>query len=111
MAAVTLPPGAAVAGSLVFWGVVVRPVWKWLGVFIGGRLGQVWATGQMKLETKVLATVAGLGGIGFTVSLLVAGIAFKTDSAAFSAALLATFIASGLSAGVAALVLVRGHRS
>ena len=111
MSAVNLPPLAVMASSLIFWGVVLRPVWKWAGVFIGGLIGQRWATGEMRVGTKVLARVALLGGIGFTVSLLVAGIAFKADGEAFAAALLATFIASGASALVAAVALVRSHRS
>jgi len=111
MAATPLPALAGVTGSVVFWGVVARPAWKWLGVFLGGQIGQRWAVGDMKLQVAVLARVASLGGIGFTVSLLVAGIAFKSNQEAFSAALIATFIASIISALVSAAVLVRGHRS
>lgn len=111
LASTPLPPVGMVLGSVVFWGVVVRPVWKWLGVFAGGLLGQRWAGGDMKLPASDLARVAALGGIGFTVSLLVAGIAFRENAEAFSSALLGTFIASGIAAVAAALALVRGHRS
>lgn len=111
MAFIPLPPVAAVATSAVFWGIAARPIWKWIGVFIGGYLGQRWTSEEAKLNRGNLIAVAALGGIGFTVSLLVASIAYADQPAAYGAAVAATFIASGVSAVIAAIALVRSHRS
>ena len=106
-------PEASILNSAVFWGVVVRPVWKFLGVFLGGWVGMHFASEKMKLRTVDLAKVAVLGGIGFTVSLLVANIAFGAgrNSADQAGAVVGTFIASAISMVAGALVLSSGHRS
>ena len=111
MAFIPLPPVSSVMTSSVFWGIAARPLWKWLGVFIGGYLGQHWTSVASKLSIRNLLAVASLGGIGFTVSLLVASIAFASNPEAYAAAVAATFIASGISALLAAFALVRGHRA
>jgi NhaA family Na+:H+ antiporter len=106
-------PEASILNSAVFWGVVVRPVWKFLGVFLGGWIGMHFASEKMKLRTVDLAKVAVLGGIGFTVSLLVANIAFGAGRSAAdqAGAVVGTFIASAISMVAGALVLSSGHRS
>ena len=111
MAFIPLPTAGSVIASAVFWGIAARPVWKWVGVFIGGYLGQRWTSADAKLTRRNLFAVASLGGIGFTVSLLVASIAFAGNPLAYGAAVAATFVASGISAVFAAFALVRGHRS
>ncbi|MEN9715372.1 MAG: hypothetical protein RJA35_839 [Actinomycetota bacterium] len=112
-AASVVLPGAEVTANPVFWGVVARPVWKFLGVFLGGWLGMILVGGDKALTTKDLARVSVLGGIGFTVSLLVADVAFGEGLSPQNqaAAVLATFIASAISAIFGAIVLTRGHRA
>lgn len=101
-----LLPWSAVSGSLVFWGIAARPIWKWLGVFIGGLLGRRWAQGEMHLDTRTLLAVSSLGGIGFTVSLLVTQIAFRGAVLETSAAITATFVATGASVLIGAAMLL-----
>jgi Na+:H+ antiporter, NhaA family len=107
---ISLPTAGAVLGSTVFWGVVARPLWKWLGVFLGGSIGQRWTSADSRLSRSNLAAVALLGGIGFTVSLLVASIAYAHAPEAYGSAVAATFIASAISAIAAARALLRSHR-
>lgn len=113
LAGAVVLPGAEVLGDSVFWGVALRPIWKFLGVFLGGWIGMRFANERMKLPNAVLAKVSVLGGIGFTVSLLVANLAFSQpeQQSAKAAAVLATFAASAVSAIVGALLLARGHRA
>jgi NhaA family Na+:H+ antiporter len=101
-----LMPLSAVAGSLVFWGIAARPFWKWLGVFVGGLLGRRWARGDMYLDTRTLLAVSSLGGIGFTVSLLVTQIAFQGEGLETAAAISATFLATGVSVLLGAIMLM-----
>lgn len=113
LAGAVVLPGVEVLGDSVFWGVALRPIWKFLGVFLGGWIGMRFANDRMKLPNSVLAKVAVLGGIGFTVSLLVANLAFSEldQQQAKAAAVLGTFVASAVSAIVGALLLARGHRA
>jgi Na+:H+ antiporter, NhaA family len=103
---VQIQPWEVTAASVVFWAVVARPLWKWLGVFTGGLIGQRWASGEAKLKLPHLLAVSSLGGIGFTVSFLVTQLAFGEDPAAKSAAITATFVASGVSVLFGALAML-----
>lgn len=107
-------------GSIV-WpvliGITARPIWKFVGVFLGGWIGGRFATGSMRLTKHALWRVAALGGIGFTVSLLVAKLAFAAagpnggNPAAQGTAVLATLLASIISVVLGAIALARGHRT
>ncbi|MEN9748869.1 MAG: Na+/H+ antiporter NhaA [Actinomycetota bacterium] len=90
-------PGAEVLASVVFWAVIGRSAWKWLGVYLGGRIGGIWASGEMRLPNRVLLAVSSLGGIGFTVAMLVSQLALGARPVEFAAAISATFAASAVS--------------
>lgn len=91
--------------SAIFWGIAFRPLGKFIGVFVGGAIGMRFATKAMRFERADLAAVALLGGIGFTVSLLTASLAFAGDARALAESVLATFVATGISALLAGLAL------
>jgi Na+:H+ antiporter, NhaA family len=101
-----IQPWGVTAASVVFWAVVARPVWKWLGVFTGGWIGRRWATGELRLTARTLVAVSSLGGVGFTVSFLVTQLAFGNQPDAKSAAITATFVASGVTVVFAALAML-----
>ena len=98
-------------GEPVFWAVMTRPISKFLGVLSGGLLGKRISGEFRDLSTSVLARVAILAGIGFTISLLVARLTFGLEPAYQTAAVAGTLIATLISASVAALALVRAHRA
>ncbi|MEY4366616.1 MAG: Na+/H+ antiporter NhaA [Actinomycetota bacterium] len=101
--------GAVFAGSgavlipLIF----SRPLTKWVGVFVGATVGQrlMPQNAKLDLSTADLLSVSSLAGIGFTVSLLAADLAFGVESQLFSAAAAITVVAAMVSAGLAAIAL------
>lgn len=95
----------------VFIGVAVRPITKFIGIYAGGLLGNLFIPRQERLSPTVLARVASLGGIGFTVSLLVTDLAFRDQPALQHQAVAGTFVAAGLTMLLGAFALVAGHRS
>jgi NhaA family Na+:H+ antiporter len=97
--------------SAVFWGILFRPLGKLIGVFVGGRVGMRWARPNMRFSNGALARVSLLGGIGFTVSLLMATYAFRDNPVALGEAVIATFIAAAASALIGSVWLLRSHRS
>jgi len=108
---VALPAVTALSWP-VFIGIVARPIWKFVGVFVGGLIGSKFADGPMRLSVNALWRVAALGGIGFTVSLLVAQLAFgRGKPAELGTAVLATLVASVISVVAGAFALARGHRT
>jgi NhaA family Na+:H+ antiporter len=103
--------------SPVFWGVLVAlPVGKLVGIAAGGWLGQRLfgnAPDHPKLAFGDLIAVGALGGIGFTVSLLLANLAFETDPLIRDEAILGVLAGSLTSVLVAAVLLsvrARHHR-
>ena len=104
-------PVAAVdfATSAVFWGVLARPVGKVIGVFGGAWLGTKLVGAAMPLSTYL--RVATLGGVGFTVSLLIAQLTFEIGSAGYAAAALATLVAAVASMVIGAVALATAKRT
>lgn len=96
--------------SAVFWGIAFRPIGKFLGIYAGGLLGMRFATESMRFSKSDLAAVSWLGGIGFTVSLLIAGLSFGSQPELRAEAVLATFVATLVSFGVGAYALARRSR-
>jgi len=94
--------------TAVFWGVLARVPLKWLGLGLGALLGTAMVGKLPQLNASDYWKLAPLGGIGFTVSLFAAQLAFGstphgTDQQA--AAILATVVATGFATVFAAATL------
>ena len=107
-ALVAIPSLAPSALSPAFWGILLAlPLGKCIGIGIGGLLGSL-AHPQAERERVsplTLVTVGALGGIGFTVSLLMNELAFAGSTLIRSEGTLAVLLGSGISI-VAASILV-----
>ncbi len=94
---VVIPAVAPAELSPAFFGIVVAlPVGKILGIVLFGWVG-IRATsrgGPAALSSGDLLAAGGLGGIGFTVSLLLANLAFADDSAVRDQAVLGVLVGS-----------------
>ncbi|GAB3128062.1 Na+/H+ antiporter NhaA [Glaciibacter psychrotolerans] len=100
--------------SPAFWGILVAlPVGKLLGITLAGWLGSRIAVRRDKPALKLpdIIMVACLGGIGFTVSLLMSELAFATDHEVVDEGTLAVLLGSGVSIVVAAIVVTMRGRS
>ncbi len=82
VAALVPRPSSSVADlSPAFWAVIVAlPLGKLVGITVGAGLAQRLGGGD-RLPLPDIVAVAGLGGIGFTVSLLMNELAFEGDVA------------------------------
>ena len=101
---VVIPRVSPTELSPAFWGVVVAlPVGKLIGITVAGTLSMRF--GGVKLAFGDLLAAGALGGIGFTVSLLMSELAFPTDAATRDQATLGV-LAGSLAALVLAAVLV-----
>ena len=107
-AGVTIGDVGSVILDSVFLAVLIRPLGKFVGIWAGAEVGKKILRGQKQLSTSQIIPVAALGGIGFTVALLVAKYSFTLEPGHLNAAILATFLATAISAVVAA-VLLRRH--
>jgi len=107
----TAVPLGAVAFGAVFVGVAFRPITKFIGVWTGGLLGSRFIPVSERLAPGPMARVASLGGIGFTVSLLIADLSFSDQPELQRQAISGTFFAAGVTMVLGALALVAGHRA
>lgn len=82
-AALVVIPAVGGALSASFWAVALAlPVGKLIGIVGGGLLAQrLFGGGPDRLSFGDVAAAGALGGIGFTVSLLLAGLAFEGNAA------------------------------
>jgi Na+:H+ antiporter, NhaA family len=89
----------------------MRPLAKWIGVFAGAVFANriVPADAKLPLSTFHFWQVASLSGIGFTVSLLAADLAFGAASQLFAAAATLT-VAASLVAVVFAVIALKVRR-
>jgi len=87
--------------------IVVRPITKWLGVYFGAKVGQRWVpqSSRLAISDVDLLRVSSLAGIGFTVSLLAADLAFGVASELFTAAAALTVVAALVAVALAAIAL------
>jgi len=87
--------------------IVVRPITKWLGVYFGAKVGQHWVpqSSRLAISDVDLLRVSSLAGIGFTVSLLAADLAFGVVSDLFTAAAALTVVAALVAVALAAIAL------
>jgi len=100
---------AAGISAVVLVGVLLRPLGKLIGISIGGSLAARIFNGEWDGRTWV--SIGLLGGIGFTVSFLLAKLAYKDQEQLYGSAVLGTLGATIISA-LAFLVLanLRGRR-
>lgn len=107
--AIAIPSIAEVPLAL-FIAICIRPITKWIGIALGGFIGNRFAVRDHRLKTTEILRVASLGGIGFTVSLLVIQLSLP-DQAQKDAAALATLFSAFASMAVGAVLLITGHRT
>jgi NhaA family Na+:H+ antiporter len=103
--------------SPVFWGIVVAlPVGKLVGITLGALLARVMmpaAERSVALPTREVLVVAALGGVGFTISLLMAELAFRGDAELVASATLGVLAGSLIAlvlGGVTTAVVARRAR-
>ncbi|MFZ4842427.1 Na+/H+ antiporter NhaA [Mycetocola saprophilus] len=98
--------------SAPFWGILAAlPIGKLIGITLGGLLG-AWLLSRSgssatteRMRTHEIVAVGLLGGIGFTVSLLMTTLAFENDLALSDQGILAVLLGSVVSAIAAAIAL------
>lgn len=108
-AAMVAIPAVRIDGlSPAFWGILVAlPVGKLLGITLAGWIAGSVATRRDRpaLQLPDIVVVACLGGIGFTVSLLMNELAFQRDNTVTDEGTLAVLIGSGIAIAVSAVVV------
>lgn len=115
-ALVAIPSVGLGALSPAFWGILVAlPVGKFIGITFGGWLGtKVGPKGSRpKAQIGSMLVVAALGGIGFTVSLLMNELAFEGNAEVRDEGTLAVLLGSSVAivaGGIAVTVLARRYR-
>lgn len=102
--------------SAPFWAILVAlPVGKLIGVVAGGLIGiAVMRGGGSGIRPRELVLVGLLGGIGFTVSLLMTELAFMGEGELKDQGILGVLLGSGVSVVAAAIALSlvsRAHRN
>lgn len=95
---VMIPEVRAGGLSTVFWGVLIAlPVGKLIGITAGALIARALAPASERaaaLKIPEVLVVATLGGVGFTISLLMAELAFRSDRELVAAATLAVLAGS-----------------
>jgi NhaA family Na+:H+ antiporter len=115
-ALVVIPAVSPAELSPAFWGIVVAlPVGKLVGITLGGWLGSFTRpkTERARIPIAGLLTIGTLGGIGFTVSLLMNELAFAGLDTVRAEGTLAVLLGSAVSivaAGFAVTALARRYR-
>lgn len=115
-ALVTIPAVPLTGLSPAFWGVLVAlPVGKFVGITVGSLLGGRVGPRRERAASDVTdgLVVAALGGIGFTVSLLMNELAFATNAEVRDEGVLAVLLGSSVSilaGGTAVALLARRYR-
>jgi Na+:H+ antiporter, NhaA family len=110
---VVLPDLAVTSPGIVFWAIVVAlPLGKVIGI-TGGALiaGALDRSGQPRVPLPDLLVVGTLGGIGFTVSLLMSELAFGTETAFGTDGTLGVLCASVIAAIAGAILAAARSRS
>ncbi|MFJ3393092.1 Na+/H+ antiporter NhaA [Leifsonia aquatica] len=115
-ALVVIPSVAPSELSPAFWGILIAlPVGKLIGITLGGWLGSFTRSKEERARISLfgLVSIGALGGIGFTVSLLMNELAFAGDDLVRSEGTLAVLLGSGVSivlAGILVSLLARRYR-
>ena len=106
-ALVAIPQVAISELAAPFWGILVAlPIGKIIGIALGGWLSGFVGKGD-KLELSSLLTMGALGGIGFTVSLLMNELAFADHPEIADEGTLAVLLGSTISIVIAAVLVSR----
>jgi len=115
-ALVAIPQVSVGRLAVPFWGILIAlPVGKLIGITLGGWLGSfIGRRGQQpKISLRALVVISSLGGIGFTVSLLMNELAFRDSQEVVDEGTLAVLLGSGVSivlAGILVSALARRYR-
>jgi Na+:H+ antiporter, NhaA family len=113
-ALVPIPQVAPTQLAAPFWAILIAlPIGKLVGITLGGWLGSFIGRngGKPKINLSGLIMISALGGIGFTVSLLMNELAFSSSPEVRDEGTLAVLLGSGISIVVAAiLVSARARR-
>ncbi len=102
--------------SPAFWAILIAlPVGKLIGITLGGWLGSFTRKGpdRGRISLFGMVTISALGGIGFTVSLLMNELAFAGSEEVRSEGTLAVLLGSGIAivaAGILVSALARRNR-
>ncbi|WP_022881388.1 Na+/H+ antiporter NhaA [Gryllotalpicola ginsengisoli] len=108
-AALVTVPAVGLSGlSAPFWAILVAlPVGKIIGITFGGWIGSFVGRGggHPPLPLRALVAVGALGGIGFTVSLLMNELAFSDDHTVADQGTLAVLLGSAVSIVVSAVLV------
>jgi len=109
-ALVAIPQVSLAELSPAFWGILVAlPVGKLIGITLAGALGSLISRrpsgSKAGLKLADIVMVACLGGIGFTVSLLMGALAFAGNREVVDEATLAVLLGSGVAIVLSAVVV------
>ncbi|GAB3390511.1 Na+/H+ antiporter NhaA [Humibacter soli] len=102
--------------SPAFWGILVAlPVGKFIGITFGGWLGGKVGPKSSRAKTGIASTlaVAALGGVGFTVSLLMNELAFRSSATVRDEGTIAVLLGSAIAivaGSIAVALLARRNR-
>lgn len=111
-ALVAVPDVGGTGLASAFWGIAIAlPLGKIVGIGLGGVIGA--AIARERIDAFALVTVGALGGIGFTVSLLMNELAFASHDDIRAEGTLAVLLGSGASivlAGVLVALLAGRYR-
>lgn len=87
-------------------GILLRPIAKMIGICLGAWLAvKLVGKAANKIKASDYLRISMLGGIGFTVSLLIAGVVFGSGSELANQATVATLLAAAASMGLGAAAL------
>ncbi len=110
-ALVPLPSSGVAHLSPAFWAIIVAlPVGKLAGITGGALIASSIGRGSPRAPLADIIAVAALGGIGFTVSLLMNELAFEGDPEVAHEATLAVMIASLIAAAIGAVLVLQRRR-
>lgn len=94
----------SVLASVVGIGIMLRVIGKVVGISLGAWLGLRLSGTQSDLKLRDYVQISILGGIGFTVSLLVTDLVFTKGSVEHSQAIVASLLAALIAAATASVI-------